>query len=365
MTKPQALYVHVPFCQRFCAYCDFCRVLYQKDKVAQYLKVLKQELSELDYFDFKTVFIGGGTPSALSSDELEILLEALAPFLNNVEEFTIEVNPESVTKEKIAVMVKAGINRVSIGVQAIQPEILKYIKRFHNYNDVKRVVNNFKEAGITNISVDLMYGILNQTWEDVAASIEACNDLDIEHLSLYCLIIEEESEFGKANVAPLSEEEDARIYQNAVTLLKKLGYQQYEISNFSKNHKKSLHNLVYWHYQDFIGVGPSAAGKLKMTRFQNSFELDEYLTDYKKSRVITNLSLEDCYFEYLMMNLRLNTGFLRSDFKERFQVDAYQLYQETFDKLIAQDLIVVSDSIYCTEKGFLLLNEVLLEFMPE
>lgn len=365
MSNAQALYVHVPFCEHICAYCDFCRVIYQPKLIANYLTQLSLELKAFGITDYQTIYLGGGTPSALSVAELTTLFEILAPYAQQVQEYTIEANPESVTLAKIALFNAVGINRVSLGVQVTQHELLASLGRRHSFAQVQTVINNLQASGITNISVDLMYGIPDQSKAQVLASLQACLALNIKHLSLYTLTIEPNSVFGRLGVLPIDDETDVEIFTAAQAVLAQAGFNQYEVSNFALAGYESKHNLVYWHYADFIGIGAGAAGKIGSERYQNACDLVTYLADPFASREWIGLSLAEQKFEYLLMNLRLKTGFLLTDYETCFNSSFNIDYANEIQKLISQKLLVCAESCYCSEAGLLLLNQVLLEFISD
>lgn len=359
----RALYVHIPFCDAICSYCDFARVLNKPKLVDEYLDVLYQDIQEQNLANIETIYIGGGTPSALNIEQLTKLFEMLKPYTKNVVEYTIEINPESLTKDKADLMVKYGLNRASLGMQVSQDHLLKIINRKHTNSEVNDAINTLQKSGIHNISVDLMYGIPTQTIEDLKESLDVIMTFNITHVSLYALTIEPNSAFGRLGYREAPQDLDADMYELAVDYLKDNGFNRYEISNFAKAGKESVHNKVYWQYDDFVAVGLHASGKENKVRYTNTRNLREYLNGNKNQEII-NLSEADEMFEYIMMNLRMSCGFNIVDFNERFQTDFKVKYVEALDELQDSKLIVIEDNqILATDSGLELLFDVLEKFM--
>ncbi len=360
----QALYVHVPFCDEICSYCDFTRVKSHPVLIERYLFALSQELGELPNHAMRTVYIGGGTPSALSIEQLETLLELLTPFTQGVEEYSIEVNPESLTEEKVILMTRYGINRVSMGVQTFNQLELKQLNRRHTIEDIKSSIVLLNDYGITNISIDLIYGLPSQTLASFVASLSEAVRLPITHLSLYSLIIEKNSAFGRMNLEPIDSELEEDMYFSAVELLKQHGFDHYEISAFSKGHP-SKHNLVYWHYEEFYGVGPGASAMVDHVRSTNTANLQKYAQGDRIGEV-EKLSNEDEMFEFVMMGLRLTEGIELNRFKDRFKYDITDIFGTQIGEAIQKkQLVLSSNRLFTTENGAALLNDLLITFLPK
>ena len=250
-----SLYVHIPFCKSICYYCDFCHVVYNEKIADEYLDALEKDLNfHVKNRNLKTIYIGGGTPTCLNEEQLEKLLQMLRYFSRFVKEYTIEINPETMSEAKYQLLAKYGINRASIGLQSTNDDILKFMNRKHNFNDVKNVIDKLHQYHIDNISIDLMYSIPNQTLKDFKNSLNEVCKLDIDHVSIYSLTIEENTVFGKKGYRPLDEETEADMYDIAKKILKQNGFKQYEISNFAKDGHESQHNIAYWNYDDYYGV---------------------------------------------------------------------------------------------------------------
>lgn len=368
MTKinnlPRSLYIHVPFCRSICYYCDFCHVIYNKDLVSKWLNALRKEIDSKNLNkNLHTIYIGGGTPTSLDVAELDQLLSFIDPYSKKVKEYTIEVNPETLTKDKVEILVKHGVNRISMGVQTENDTLLKQMNRHHTFCDVKESYAMLLEHGITNISLDLMYSLPNQSLEDFSNSIDTVLTLDPNHLSLYSLQIEENTVFGKKGVTPLDEDTEADMYELACSKLKEAGYIHYEISNFAKKGYESKHNLCYWKYNDFYGLSCGASGKEGNIRYDKSTSIKEYIRDpYGKEEII--LSKEDEMFEQIMMSLRLKKGLDVKDFQKKYNEDVYDVYGDVIEKNIRYGYLDFSKThLFCTDTGFELLNTVLEDFL--
>lgn len=363
----KACYLHVPFCQEICAYCDFTRCRYHHGLVERWLDRMKQEIKKtLKPGILKTIYIGGGTPSALSKQQLEALFIALSPYTSEIEEYTMEANVESLGIDKIQLCKQYGINRISLGVQSLQPDILSYIHRHHNINDIKQCLVHLQEVGITNISVDMIYGLPNQTlsmWrEDLSKLV---HEFAITHISLYALTIEDHSEFGRNRVQPCDPDLEADMYENAVHYLSQTGFPRYEISNFAKVGYESKHNLMYWDYEDFYGIGMGASGKRHHTRYDNTKNMEIYFQKGADSDII-QLNKEDEMFEMIMMSLRLERGLCIQHFYEVFYENVFMKFRHQIEKNIQNQMLILENGfLKATPKGFLLLNDLLIDFLPE
>lgn len=359
----KALYVHVPFCDHICAYCDFMRCGYYEPLAKKWLNALEQELSEKNTELCRTVYIGGGTPSALSAELLQRLLELLQPYLNSCEEATIEVNADSFTDDKLALCRKYGINRISMGAQSFQDELLRIIDRKADYETVRNAVMRIHEQGIHDISLDLMYGLPTQTmqmWED---DLSKAVSLPITHLSLYALTIEAHSRFGRDQIEPCDPDTEADFYEKAIAYLNTHGFEHYEISNFARNQHYAKHNLMYWHYEDFFGIGCGASGKLDHMRYDNTRNLHTYITKgaCPDKHMLTK---QDEMFETVMMGLRLKTGIDKQMFYERFHEDIHMIFESAIIKHVRLgNLIEDEKRLYTTYHGMLILHDILVDFL--
>lgn len=360
-----ACYIHVPFCRDICAYCDFTRCRYHKGLADKWLIAIQKEIQEkLCDSKLHTIYIGGGTPSALSLQQLEKLLKCLLPYSDHVTEYTIEANVESFDDDKIKLCKTYGVNRVSLGVQTLQPVLLDEIHRHHSLVDVRNRIQAIHACGIDNISVDLIYGLPKQSFamwkEDLQ---EIVKTLDVQHISLYALTIEEHSEFGRKHVKNIDAAIEADMYEYAISFLKGHGFIHYEISNFAKSGCVSQHNMAYWRYDDFYGIGCGASGKYAHCRYDNTKNLQTYIEHGSSPNTIM-LTIEDEMFEMIMMGLRTSAGVDMYAFQERYGVHILEHYHMAIQKHKNAGLLEISDScLTATYQGMLLLNDILLDFM--
>lgn len=360
MMNIKHLYIHVPFCKSICAYCDFCHVVYKSDLADKYLDRLQNELKELDNKNFETIYIGGGTPTSLTSNQFERLLEMVKPYSNNVLEYTVEVNPESLNLEKILLLKKFHINRISMGLESSNNDELKLMNRHHTFLDVKEKVNLLKENDINNISLDIIYSLPNQTIKSLSKTIDDALSLNVPHLSLYSLTIEKNSVFGVKGYKSLDSEIEADMYEYIVSRLNNVGYIQYEIANFSKEGYNSKHNMGYWEYNDFIGLGPGSSSKYNNTRIDKTKNINSYINNKDIIDNKEELSIKDLMFENLMMSLRTIYGLDLKQFKQRYNKDALEVFKEAINKNKNQ-LIIKNDHLIVTKRE--ILNTILVDFI--
>ena len=353
------LYIHVPFCKTICSYCDFCHILYKEESVDRWLDRLEKDFDTLDSQSFKTIYIGGGTPSCLNTKQLKRLLELVKSFSSDVLEYTIEINPETINEEKINLLKEYGINRVSIGLQSSNDRLLKLMNRHHNFNDVKNCIENLRMAGIDNISLDIIYSLPTQTMEDLKETLNDVLDLDVPHISLYSLTIEKNTIFDKLGYASLDEEIEADMYEYIEKTLKDNNYIHYEIANFAKAGYESKHNLGYWNYDDYLGLSCGAVGKYDHKRYTNSSNVKDYI-DGKDVTEIEELELKEEAFENIMMSLRTIYGLDLKLFKERYGIDFVSEYKEALAKN-KDNLIIQDNHCICLKRE--ILNNILLDFM--
>lgn len=351
------LYIHVPFCRSICYYCDFCHVVYNENLVNKWLDKFEEEISNYKE-QYKTIYIGGGTPTSLNCIQLERLLSLIEPLSNNVIEYTIEVNPESIDIEKINLLNKYHINRISMGLQTSDNNLLKSLNRKHTYNDVKEKIELLKQNRINNISLDLMYSLPNQSFDSFKKSLEDTIALEPNHISIYSLTIEQNTVFGKKGFKTLDSDIEADMYEYAIKYLEDNGYVQYEVSNFAIKGYESKHNLGYWHYDDYDGVSCGSSGKSNHQRYDITRNLNKYLTEGPIKDEIIKLSKKDEMFENIMMSLRLKEGLDINEFIKRYGVDPIKEYSNAIKK---NNLIVSNGHLICNNLE--ILNNVLIDFM--
>ncbi len=372
----QSIYVHIPFCTQICHYCDFNKFFIQNQPVDEYLQALGKEMSlyNLNKKEMKTVFIGGGTPTALDAGQMERLLASIRENISlaNDYEFTIEANPGDLTKEKLAVMKEAGVNRLSLGVQTFNEELLKKIGRAHTAEDVYRNVELAREAGFENISIDLIYSLPGQTIEDLKDTINRALELELPHFSAYSLIIEPKTVFyimlNKGKLSLPSEDTEAFMYEYVMERMEKAGYHQYEISNFGKKGYESKHNLVYWNNEEYYGFGAGAHGYVDGVRYHNHGPLKKYMNAIAAGEkpIIDQsaVTMKEKMEEEMFLGLRKTGGVSLREFKRRFGVEMDEVFGKVVSNLIQRKLLVNDDGkIKLTHQGKLIGNEVFQDFL--
>lgn len=336
--------------------------MYAKGISDSYLMRLISQINDLPK-GLKTIYVGGGTPTSLQPDQLESLLQSLQPKLADEYEFTFEANPESLTEDKVNMLVRYGVNRMSLGLQATQDMLLARIGRHHNFEDVKKAVALIKKCGIKNFSLDLMYGLPSQTLDMFKESITEVIKLNPNHVSIYALILEPHSLFGKQHIKPVSIDEETDMYLTCIEMMREAGYDHYEISNFARDGYRSEHNQVYWRYEDFYALGPGSSMKVNHQRKTWTRELRTYLREDAFDEVL-DLELVDEMFEFIMMGLRIREGITFDRFYQRFNIPMQTIFNDAIQKSSKEGLLEVSDSyIKATDKGFIMLDDILLHFM--
>ncbi len=346
--------------------------------IEPYLKALLKEIDlyseKLKEYHIKSIFIGGGTPSILTGKQLTTLLESVIKtfHIGKNPEITMEMNPGTVTLEKLQQYYKAGINRLSIGLQACQNHLLKKLGRIHSYEDFQKNLQDAQKVGFNNINVDLMFALPGQRMEDWKQSLEIVTKLGIQHISSYSLIWEEETLFHQWNeegkMKELDEELELEMYHEAIEYLKEQGYHHYEISNFAKTGYQCEHNLTYWHNQHYVGLGAGAHSYLSQKRYNNEGEIVSYINALEVGRLAVKETIqnsrEDEISETMFLGLRLTNGIAIKDFKERFGISPMEIYKEQFTKLTKQNLVIINDErIQLTPKGIDLSNLVFQEML--
>ena len=373
--KPSSAYVHIPFCTQICYYCDFSKVFIKNQPVDAYLEHLIQETRSYEIGKLRTLYIGGGTPTALSAQQLAYLLTELPKVmdLSEVEEFTIEANPGDLDPDKIAVLKDSLVNRVSLGVQTFDNKMLKKIGRSHKEQDIYDNIRHLKQAGFDNISIDLIYALPGQTMDQVKENVAKAIDLDIPHMSLYSLILENHTVFMnrmRRGKLPLPKEElEAEMFEYIIEELEKAGFEHYEISNFSKPGFESRHNLVYWDNAEYYGLGAGASGYVDGIRYKNHGPIRHYLeaVEAGKARITEeHLTLEEKMEEELFLGLRKKTGVSKARFEEKFGVSFDQRYGQVVASLTEQGLLVPDDKqVRMTKRGLFLGDTVAEKFILE
>ena len=376
------VYIHIPFCKKKCNYCDFISFCNKDNLIEEYIECLKKEIKEFNFLNknVTTIYLGGGTPSYINSkfivDVLKLIREKLSGNKTSWKdlEITIEVNPGTVTREKLEMYKKVGINRLSIGLQETNNNLLKQIGRIHTFEDFLETYNLAKKVGFNNINVDLMIALPNQKISDIKESLEKIVSLKPNHISVYSLIIEEgtliEKQVNQGKLKLPSEEEERNLYWYVKNFLEISGYNHYEISNFAKKGQESKHNLNCWNQEEYIGFGLASHSYVNKTRFCNISNLEKYIenvknNDFDKNRIIEEKqTIEDEKKEFMMLGFRKIEGVSISKFKEKFSENPLFLYRKELNKLVNEGLIVVNlDNIKLTNKGLDLANIVFEEFV--
>ena len=374
-TKPTSAYVHIPFCTQICYYCDFSKVFIKNQPVDSYLEHLIEEYDSYDIKKLRTLYIGGGTPTALSAPQLAFLLEKLTDKLDlsYLEELTIEANPGDLDQEKISVLKDSPVNRVSLGVQTFNDRMLKQIGRSHTEKDIYENIANLKKAGFDNISIDLIYALPKQTMEDVKINVAKAIALDIPHMSLYSLILENHTVFMnrmRRGKLPLPKEDlEAEMFDYIIAELEKAGFEHYEISNFSKPGFESRHNLMYWDNAEYYGIGAGASGYVDGVRYKNHGPIRHYLeaVEAGNARVQEEvLTLKEQMEEEMFLGLRKKSGVSKKRFEEKFGVSFEDQYGAVVSELTEQGLLVPeSDIVRMTKQGLFLGDTVAEKFILE
>lgn len=375
LKKPTSAYVHIPFCTQICYYCDFSKVFIKNQPVDDYLRALVEEFNRYDIKRLKTLYMGGGTPTAITAEQLDYILNELTRHLdlNYLEEFTIEANPGDLTPDKIEVLKKSAVNRVSLGVQTFNDKHLKQIGRSHNEAQIYSTINHLKEAGFDNISIDLIYALPGQTLDQVKENVAKALALDIPHLSLYSLILEHHTVFmnkmrrGKLNLP--TEDLEAEMFEYIIGEMENNGFEHYEISNFTKPGFESRHNLMYWDNVEYFGCGAGASGYLDGIRYRNRGPIQHYLKGVREGNPRLSeekLSLNEMIEEEFFLGLRKKTGVSISNFEKKFNVSFDNLYGSIVMELREKGLLSQDkDVIRMTKKGLFLGDTVAEKFILE
>ena len=354
MNKVQSLYIHIPFCHKICDYCDFTKLQYFRNFAVNYLKALEIELNSYQIKDLKTIYVGGGTPTALEDDLFEQLLKIIDKYSSGVKEYTFEANPESLSINKIKMLKSHGVNRLSLGVQTTNDKILKMVNRDHTFEQVKTAIKNLKDNGIDNINVDLILGLPQASEKILKEDLNNILSLDIKHVSCYGLTVNPHTAlYNKGYKEP--EGDVLRKYYDIVEeILVSNGFTHYEVSNWAKPGYQSEHNLTYWRNQQYFGCGLGASGYLGDIRYKNTINLQEYLKGnfISEKEVVT---LKDRLTYQIMLNLRTIEGLDMSFTKDK---------EEEINNLVNEGLLIVENNrLIPTYQGMMVLDQIILQLM--
>ena len=359
----ESVYIHIPFCRSICSYCDFCKMLYNGSFVTQYLNALLKEIKDrYDGEEIKTLYIGGGTPSSLSIKDLKYLFEIVRQFnLTKLEEFTFECNLNDLNEELLQFLFDNGVNRLSIGIESFNEDKLKFMERFHSYQEACNIFKIIRNIGFTNVNVDLIYGIPGETLKDLKKDLELILKLNPDHISTYSLIVEDNTKIGIQGVVPISEELDASMYEEICDLLDVKKYEHYEVSNFALKGKKSKHNLKYWNNEEYYGFGLGASGYTNGVRYENTRSLTEYVKGNEKKKEEI-LSVEDKMYNELMLGFRKMEGINLKEFFIKYGVNMQEVF-DLHEVLKNEELIVDGEYIYVNPEYIYVMNEILIKIL--
>ena len=365
--KKIGIYIHIPYCKQKCHYCDFISFSQKEETIKKYVETIKKEIEECSYtgFDVSTIYIGGGTPSLLEEKYItEIINKIKEKFIvmQNAE-ITIEVNPGTVTKDK-----KSGINRLSIGLQSTDNTILKNIGRIHTYQEFLETYKIAREEGFGNINVDLMFALPEEDEFGVAIQVSEIINLKPEHISIYSLIVEENTKIKEKlenrEITLPNDEQERAMYWKIKELLEENGYIHYEISNYCMPGKNSKHNMDCWEQKEYLGFGTAAHSYFNGKRFSNPKTIEEYIENYNNKTIEEEQTKEEMAKEYMMLGLRKIEGVSISAFERKFQINPLFYFRFEISKLVEEELIEIDlDNIKLTNKGLDLANIVWEEFI--
>jgi putative oxygen-independent coproporphyrinogen III oxidase len=378
----RGIYIHIPFCHQICNYCDFNKVFFKNQPVDEYIEAVGKEIemtvkeSPESFANIETIFLGGGTPTALSAEQITRLLSLIAKHisLSNVKEFTSEANPDELTREKLRALLNGGVNRLSMGVQSFDQELLKKIGRTHSNEHVYETIALAKEVGFTNISIDLMYGLPGQTMEQWEDTLNKAMALNLPHYSAYSLIVEPKTifyiQYAKGKLALPSEDLEAEMYDVLMTTMEKYGKSQYEISNFAVTGYESIHNKIYWDNDEYAGFGAGAHGYLQGIRYSNHGPIKKYIETVQSGmRPLVHshaVTTEERLEEQMFLGLRKVEGVPHRVFENKFNQSVHELYAKQIDKLINEGLLQHDkNGVRLTRKGRFVGNEVFQQFLLE
>ena len=354
MNKIHSLYIHIPFCNKICDYCDFTKLQYFRNFAVDYLKALKDELKSYKIKNLKTIYVGGGTPTALEDDLFLELLQMIDPYAKDVNEYTFEANPESLSLKKIKMLKEHGVNRISLGVQTTNDKILKAVNREHTFEQVKTAVKNLKENGIDNINVDLILGLPHSSKKILKEDLKNVLSLDIKHISCYGLTVNPHTALFNRGFKEPESDVLRDFYDEVEQTFKENGFIHYEVSNWAKSGYQSEHNLTYWRNAQYYGCGLGASGYIKDIRYKNTVNLSQYLSRayvFEKEKV----SDKDRITYQIMLNLRtiegLDFSFIRNKDNEIEELIKSGLLKKENDRLIP------------TYEGMMVLDQVILKLL--
>ena len=370
---PLELYVHIPFCVRKCQYCDFLSGPSDEETKDRYIEALLKEIRAAEHtedYEIVSVFIGGGTPSALKAEAIASIMRTLQEkfFFCEDAEVTIEVNPGTVDPEKLTIYRNVGINRLSLGLQSTDAEELKLLGRIHSYEEFLKSYEWAREAGFSNINIDLMFAIPGQTGEAWRQHLYQVAELNPEHISAYSLIIEEGTPFAEQNLDLPDEDTEYQMYEDTAEILERYGYRQYEISNYAKQGYMCRHNAGYWQRLEYLGFGLGASSLYGGMRFSNTHQMQEYLKESRNPdqirQDVTVLSRNERIEEFMFLGLRMTEGISEKKFEENFDVRLMDVYGDILQKYEETGFMEHIETKWrLTRKGIHVSNHILADFL--
>ena len=370
---PLELYVHIPFCVRKCQYCDFLSGPSDEETKDRYIEALLKEIRAAEHtedYEIVSVFIGGGTPSALKAEAIASIMRTLQEqfFFCEDAEVTIEANPGTVDPEKLTIYRNVGINRLSLGLQSTDAEELKLLGRIHSYEEFLKSYEWAREAGFSNINIDLMFAIPGQTGEAWRQHLYQVAELNPEHISAYSLIIEEGTPFAEQNLDLPDEDTEYQMYEDTAEILERYGYRQYEISNYAKQGYMCRHNAGYWQRREYLGFGLGASSLYGGMRFSNTHQMQEYLKESRNPdqirQDVTVLSRNERIEEFMFLGLRMTEGISEKKFEENFDVRLMDVYGNILQKYEETGFMEHIETKWrLTRKGIHVSNHILADFL--
>lgn len=370
---PLELYVHIPFCVRKCQYCDFLSGPSDEETKDRYIEALLKEIRAAEHtedYEIVSVFIGGGTPSALKAEAIASIMRTLQEqfFFCEDAEVTIEANPGTVDLEKLTIYRNVGINRLSLGLQSTDAEELKLLGRIHSYEEFLKSYEWAREAGFSNINIDLMFAIPGQTGEAWRQHLYQVAELNPEHISAYSLIIEEGTPFAEQNLDLPDEDTEYQVYEDTAEILERYGYRQYEISNYAKQGYMCRHNAGYWQHREYLGFGLGASSLYRGMRFSNTRRMQEYLKESRNPdqirKDVTVLSRNERIEEFMFLGFRMTEGISEKKFEENFDVRLMDVYGDILQKYEETGFVEHIETKWrLTRKGIHVSNHILADFL--
>lgn len=359
----KSVYIHIPFCKSICSYCDFCKVYYSSIWCKKYLVKLKEEIMDRYLNDtVKSIYIGGGTPSALNKEELTYLMDMIRLLhISSDYEFTFECNLDDIDEELLSILKSNHVNRLSIGIQSFQENVLKILNRKHTFKEAQEKMKLIRTFGFTNVNLDMIYAVPGETLKDVKKDLKLFLKLKPDHMSTYSLILEKNTMLYLKHFEAIPEEEDANMYHYICKTLERNGFIHYEVSNFAKKGRESIHNLTYWNNEEYYGFGAGAAGYYDKIRYKNTLSLTEYFKGkYHGNQEI--LSPKDIMDNEIMLGLRKLQGINLKEFESKYQVKIEDIYP--VKALIkTKELKIKKGYVFIPKDKIYIMDEILLKML--